>query len=554
MISKIIFSAAAVMVLTSAAAFAKIDVCSVDPGTNSVVIEGTAAPNEQVLLTVVRKGASEADFFENMAYQYQKESGADGSFRFDFKMDEAALYTAYASTPDETFTYDFVFTNNASAVDIIERINAASSASAVERILREDRYAAGLFLPECDAEPDYAYTARLIYGGRPYSAGSVDEVINSFKEILAYGYVINGDTDNIFTLEEYLKIYEIPGTEIFTSDIFKESHQKEVTQRMKGMDFETRDEFEDAVTEQMALALIEDPNGYGNVELVCETFADRIGINTSEGSAAVYRGLYGKSFSDFGALKDAFEELAEEGGSGIGGSGGSGGSGGGGGGGGGSSFGGGSASLGGSVSGTVSSSTGSTPEKLPMDTEETFETVFTDLGGYDWALEAVSALYDEGIISGRTETSFAPAENVTRSEFVKMVVLAFDVSDNGGRIPFTDVAEDAWDREYISAAYNSGIIDGISAAEFGGSLPITRQDMAVIIQRAAGIEDVDTDTAEKFADDWQISNYAYNAAYALKSEGVMVGDDNNMFNPKNTASRAEAAKVVYAASRDRNAP
>lgn len=80
-------------------------------------------------------------------------------------------------------------------------------------------------------------------------------------------------------------------------------------------------------------------------------------------------------------------------------------------------------------------------------------------------------------------------------------------------------------------------------------MPIMRQDMAVIIQRASGIENVDTDTAEKFADDWQISNYAYNAAYALKNEGVMVGDDNNMFNPKNTATRAVAAKVIYTASR-----
>ena len=546
MISKIIFSVAAVMAMTSAAALASIDICSVDPETNSVVIEGSAEPNEQVLLTVIKKGASADDFFDNMAYQYQKESGADGSFRFDFKMDEAALYTAYASTREETFTYDFVFTSNSSAKSIIERINSASSVSGIEDILREERYAAGLFLPECDAEPDYPYISAWIDSGKPYQTDNIDRVINTFKEFLAYGYVKNGDVDNLFDLEQYLRIEDIPGSEIFTADIFKESHQQEVTRRMKDKEFETRQEFEDAVTEQMALALIQDPDGYANVETVCETFADRIGIDVSDGSAAVWRGLYGKSFSNFDALRDAFEELAEE----TGNSGSSGGSGGGGGG-GGSSFGGGGSSAGGgsTSSGAVSSSTGSTPEKLPMDTEETYETVFTDLGGYDWALEAITSLYDEGIISGRSETVYAPADNVTRSEFVKMVVLAFNISDNGGRIPFTDVSEDGWDREYISAAYNAGIIDGISASEFGCSMPITRQDMAVIIQRASGIENIDTDTAEKFADDWQISNYAYNAAYALKSEGVMVGDNNNMFNPKNTATRAEAAKVIYTASR-----
>ena len=243
-------------------------------------------------------------------------------------------------------------------------------------------------------------------------------------------------------------------------------------------------------------------------------------------------------------LGEAFDELAEE-------NRGSEGSGGSGGGGGGASFGGGGSSNGGSSlsNGTVSSSNGSIPEKLPMDTEEDNDTVFTDLGGYDWAIEAISALYNDGIISGRSDTIYAPADNVTRSEFIKMVVLAFNILDNGGRIPFTDVSEDGWDREYISAAYNSGIIDGISAVRIWRLLPITRQDMAVIIQRASGIENVDTNTAEKFSDDWQISNYAYDAVYALKNEGIMVGDNNNMLNPKNTATRAEAAKVIYTASR-----
>lgn len=230
-----------------------------------------------------------------MAYQYQKESGADGSFRFDFKMDEAALYTAYASTQEETFTYDFVFTSNSTAKSIIERINSASSVSGIEDIIREERYAAGLFLPECDAEPDYPYISEWIDNGKPYQTDNIDRVIDAFKEFLAYGYVKNGDVDNMFDLEQYLRIEDIPGSEIFTADIFKESHQQEATRRMKDKEFETRQEFEDAVTEQMALALIQDPDGYANVETVCETFADRIGIDASDGSAAVWRGLYGKT-------------------------------------------------------------------------------------------------------------------------------------------------------------------------------------------------------------------------------------------------------------------
>lgn len=89
------------------------------------------------------------------------------------------------------------------------------------------------------------------------------------------------------------------------------------------------------------------------------------------------------------------------------------------------------------------------------------------------------------------------------------------------------------------------MIQGISETEFGASTPISRQDMAVIVQRAAGLEPIAE--TEKFADDQDISAYAYDAVYALQSAGVMIGDEQRMFYPKNYANRAEAAKVIYMA-------
>lgn len=543
MIKKIAFTAVLITLFASVTAMAEITECTVDSETDEVTVAGEAEPGAQVLLTVVRGGRAGEDLFENIGYQYQKQCGEDGSFGFTFKLNEADIYTAYASTPDTTYTYDFVFSNRDSAKDIIDRINAAASAGAIADIIRNDRYAAGLFVAECSAEPDYGYISELMAQNRPYSTDNVDAALTEFKQYLSYGYAVNGDTENIFRLESYLDIYSIPGAEIFTSDIFGEPHQLETTRRMVGKTISGRADFENTVTEQMALALIKDPDGYGNVQKVCETFASRIGIDTSNTASSVYRDLYGRDFSSFGELQTEFNRLksSSSGTGGTGGTGGSGGSGGGGGGGG--------ASLGNtgtSGGGTVSVTPNDPPERLPMDTAD--EPVFGDLAGYDWAAEAIEALYNEGIISGRAEGVYAPADNITRSEFVKLVVLAFGISDSGGRMPFTDTEEGSWDCEYIRAAYNSGIINGISADKFGCTLPISRQDMAVIIQRAAGIADVDTDTAEKFADDWSIKNYAYNAAYALKSSGIMVGDENNMFNPNNTATRAEAAKVIYAAA------
>ena len=130
-----------------------------------------------------------------------------------------------------------------------------------------------------------------------------------------------------------------------------------------------------------------------------------------------------------------------------------------------------------------------------------------------------------------------------------MIVLALGIAggDDSG-INFTDVSNANWDAPFIRAAYAAGIVSGISDTHFGGGDNISRQDMAVIINRAltfVGRSPVNNGAAA-FADDFGIADYAKNAVYALRSSGVMQGDENGNFNPTAAANRAEAAKVICA--------
>ena len=176
---------------------------------------------------------------------------------------------------------------------------------------------------------------------------------------------------------------------------------------------------------------------------------------------------------------------------------------------------------------------------VPADT-------FTDIADVAWAHEAINALKDEGIIAGKGEGKFAPKANVTREEFVKMLVLALGITDTDAANPeFADVAGSEWFAQYVYTAYKNGLVNGVGEG-FGVGSNITRQDMAVLCARAIEAKGVALETVREnmtFTD--AISDYAQEAVAKLWSAGLVNGKSETEFAPKATATRAEAAKMLY---------
>lgn len=168
---------------------------------------------------------------------------------------------------------------------------------------------------------------------------------------------------------------------------------------------------------------------------------------------------------------------------------------------------------------------------------------FSNIKSVSWAEEAILSLAEKGVISGRADGIFAPNDNMTREEFVKLVVLAFELSAEG-ESNFADVEYDKWYAPFINAAVSNGVVKGLSDREFGVGRNITRQDAAVIIARAAKSVS-DEGAAEKFNDASDIAFYAKGAVGALTSVGAINGDGNGAFLPNNSITRAEAVKIVY---------
>ncbi len=182
--------------------------------------------------------------------------------------------------------------------------------------------------------------------------------------------------------------------------------------------------------------------------------------------------------------------------------------------------------------------------QTPVDPEPVSN--FTDLAGNEWAIEAINTLFEKGIISDNAEKKFRPNDNVTREEFVKMIIEALGLVHETYETDLKDVQPGAWYYPYVATAVEKGIVLGDENGYFHVGENISRQDMAVIIIRVlTKLEHPYETKSTKFADDADISDYARDAMYAAKNLAIINGVGDNMCAPKGTATRAMAAKVIY---------
>lgn len=184
-------------------------------------------------------------------------------------------------------------------------------------------------------------------------------------------------------------------------------------------------------------------------------------------------------------------------------------------------------------------------EPKKEETAQPDKTEFTDIADVAWANEAILSLKEKGIIAGRGNGIFAPNDMVTREEFVKMLSVAVGLELTDSDIKFSDVKGDEWFAPYVYAANKAGIVNGIGDG-FGVGSNISRQDMAVLCARAIEYKGVILETIRQdmtFTD--EISDYAKEAVTKLWAAGLVNGKSETEFASKATATRAEAAKMLY---------
>lgn len=173
---------------------------------------------------------------------------------------------------------------------------------------------------------------------------------------------------------------------------------------------------------------------------------------------------------------------------------------------------------------------------------------FTDVKAEDWFASPVTALAMKGIVSGYSDGSFGPSDNVSRAMAVTMLWRAAGSPVVNFAMDFSDVAEDQWYTEAVRWAASLEITKGVGNGKFGTTTPVTRQDLAVMIVKAneaALKKELKSDAeAPAFPDNDQIASYAAEAVYTLQKAGIVSGNSAGEFQPTGTASRAVFSKML----------
>ena len=491
---------------------------------NNIAVTDTTEPNSKVTYVVLKDGKTEADYDGSNAldiYVAYDEVKADSEGKYDisFKTElSSGVFSLATHLEKEEKRNDIIYYVKKSENEAQRTL--LDTADDVADFLLTNKYCLGME-PELITE-DTAKLTEMLYEKENFIAAESD--YQTTKQILdKCAAIASLSMDKINLRSDYITCFDIDVE--LAKWINAEYMDDKVLEDYLSKDYKSLAEFETDLICATVLATVSKADGYGYVRDIMKQYKDILDIDNKYIKDDIVRKIVGKDFDNIEFMKDEliniYKDLKEPSKS----------SGGGGGGG-----------------GKVSSITAP-----PVATEKT-EVVqpaapagFEDLAGYSWAEEAINGLKNLSIINGKTNTSFAPADVVTREEFVTIAMKTANFSDLYGDVNFSDVKETDWYYNSVKNAYLCGVISGISEDAFGSGMPVTRQDMAVIlynvlIKKGVSFENVVT---RDFADAEDISGYAKKAVDVLASMGIINGDANGCFNPKANATRAEAAKMVY---------
>ncbi len=471
----------------------------------------------------------------------------------NIKTDENGNYSYSYTVTDKSGTYTLIegneqpqeFTIMTSAVlsEIFNTVNNASNVSEAAAVLNKYHNQLNVkWSEECSFNMNEISAG--ILKERPFA--DVNTIIQSYKRNLAAN--ILGNKENSTKAESVLtqccNILNIENSgiaDIYNS--FSDKEKKEFFGYIANAGISNYSNFEENFKEQAVLAALKNSISYGASKELLNEYQNIIKIDWSselnglKDVSAVYKGITGKYYANSNALLTDVRRLVKEqtnknsstnsgGGSG-------------------SSGGGGFVGSGNNQreGGTTITPAEPVPTSIPEQNNE--NEIFTDLNGFNWAKESIYKLAEDGVLNGIGNNRFAPEAPVTREQFTRAVVLAFGFTGNGD-VSFNDVDKNEWYYDTICTAYTNGIIQGIDDTHFGIGEKLTREQMAVILCRAAEKSGIsfELERALTFTDTDKINGYASEAVNKLCNRGIINGFEDGSFRPREICTRAQMAKVI----------
>ena len=162
-----------------------------------------------------------------------------------------------------------------------------------------------------------------------------------------------------------------------------------------------------------------------------------------------------------------------------------------------------------------------------------------------WASETMARWQSQGLIKGDEKGNLNPDKSITRAEFITIVNKVMAYNKTGDKIKnYKDLKQNDWYYSQIMTALEQGYIKGTSADTMSPNKDITRQEVMVIVNNIAGLNQSKFDLSV-VKDQDKIASWAKNAATNMIANGYITGYQGNI-NPNKAMKRAEAITLLDA--------
>lgn len=177
--------------------------------------------------------------------------------------------------------------------------------------------------------------------------------------------------------------------------------------------------------------------------------------------------------------------------------------------------------------------------------------VYTDVAGYgNWAHAGIDFCISRGLMNGISANTFDPKGSMTRAMVVTVLWRQANSPKPTKAATFDDLVQD-WYRDAVTWAAEKGVVNGMSETKFGPNDPVTREQMAAILQRyTANVLNKSTSKAtdiSTYPDYIAVSSFAVTPMAWANAEGLITGTSSNgmtLLNPKAGATREQVATIL----------
>lgn len=172
---------------------------------------------------------------------------------------------------------------------------------------------------------------------------------------------------------------------------------------------------------------------------------------------------------------------------------------------------------------------------------------FADLEGHS-AKGDIELMASKLVVHGIGDERFAPKRLITRAEFTALVARALGLTPQSAAAGYSDVAPTSWYAGAVGSASKAGILNGYADGTFKPDAPVTREQMAVIIVRAAAFAGQRSSPADdalaRFNDRSSVSAWAEDSVNNALTAGLVQGMTEERFAPADKAERSQAVVLI----------